>query len=180
VASAVTGRSGVCQLSIQAWREEDERGGGTERTGARDQGHTYGGSSFRLRRTRTRRKRPRCSRVLSSPFPRFAACRARVVVVGGEELAQSLTPELVSFGFREVGVLNQKCLAIPRDGPREQFIVGQVDSHARGPGREWNCLSVFTVAQTWVSSVDVCQQNNEGDPRMSSSGIRRSCYRIKT
>lgn len=149
MASAVTGRSGVCQLSIQAWREEEKRGGGTERTGARDQGHTYGGSSFRLRKTRTRRrKRPRSGRILPIPFSRFAVCRALVVIGGGEELAQSLTPELISFGFREVGVLNQKCLAIPRDGPREQFIVDRVDSHACGPGREWNCLSVFTVAQT--------------------------------
>lgn len=107
---------------------------GEEEAGAKDQGHTYGGSPFRLWKTRTRRSRE-CpwGSVRSSPFAWFP-CRTVVVrgVAGGrlgEELTQSSAPELIAFGFRKVRVLNQKDFAVPRDGPREQFVVRQIDSH---------------------------------------------------
>lgn len=79
-----------------------------------------GGSSFCLRRTRTK-ERPRGG-ILSSPFAGFA--QYSVFVVNGDELAKLLAPEPIAFGFRKVGVSNQKCIAIPRDGTLEQFLVG--------------------------------------------------------
>jgi hypothetical protein len=89
--------------------------GGVGRGGARDQGHTYGGSSFCLRRARTRE----CPRggILSSPFARFP--KRSVFLVDGDELAELLAPEPIALGFRKVGVPNQKCIAIPRDGTLE-------------------------------------------------------------
>lgn len=98
--------------------------------GARDQGHTYGGSSFCLRRTRTR-ERPRGG-ILSSPFTGFTQCS--VFVVNGDELAKLLAPESIAFGFRKMGVSNQKCIAIPRDGTLEQFLVG-LERHVARMGK---------------------------------------------
>ena len=106
---------------------------------ARDQGHTYGGSPFRLWKTRTRTRRSRRrersrGRILTSPFPRIPRRRRFIsnILVARKELTDPSTPELVALGFREVGMLNQKCIAIPRDGPREQFIVGLIEHLAGG------------------------------------------------
>ena len=120
-----------------------ERKGDTGRAGARDQGHTYGGSPFRLRKTRTRES-PR-SRILSRSFP-----SAWGGDVGREELADPLTPELIAFRFREVGVSNQKVVPVPKDGPREQFIIGLMEERHGGeeaPGRpKFNWVLVY---KTW-------------------------------
>lgn len=53
--------------------------------------------------------------------------------MGGNELAQPFDPELISFGFRKVGMLNQKCFAVSGDGTGEQFVIGQIDSHGEVP-----------------------------------------------
>lgn len=123
-----------------------ERKGDTGRAGARDQGHTYGGSPFRLRKTRTRTRESPRSRILSRSFPRARWGGD----VGREELADPLTPELIAFGFREVGVSNQKVVPIPKDGPREQFIIGLMMKRHGGeeaPGKpRFNWVLVY---KTW-------------------------------
>jgi hypothetical protein len=136
--STLTGKSGVCQMSIQglAGGQREDRGG--ESAGARDQVHTYGGSPFRLRKTRTRRKRPRGS-ILSTAFAGFLGA----VLI--DECADPSSPKPIAFGFRKVGVSDQKSFAIPGDGPREQFIIGLIEGHGGDgitsrPGM--SCLSV--------------------------------------
>lgn len=46
-----------------------------------------------------------------------------------DEGADPLSPKSISFEFREVGVPDQKSVAIPGDGPREQFIIGLIGGH---------------------------------------------------
>lgn len=110
---------------------------------------TYGGSSFCLRETRTRTRNRPGSRILSHPFPQCLG--GRFSVDGREEGADPSSPELMALGFREVGVSNQECIAIPGDGPREEFIVGVV-GHG-GVGRQMaenDGLSIST--QSWWDS----------------------------
>jgi hypothetical protein len=42
--------------------------------------------------------------------------RRSVFAIDGDELAELLAPEPIALRFRKVGVPNQKCIAIPRDG----------------------------------------------------------------
>jgi hypothetical protein len=86
-----TERSGVCQLSIQGpmavgIRRRERGRGGAEKVGSSNQGHTYGGSPFRLRKTRIRVwQRPRC-RILSSPFPQApSGLPVGIPVTGGRD-----------------------------------------------------------------------------------------------
>jgi hypothetical protein len=53
-----------------------------------------------------------------------------------DEGANPLSPEPISFGFRKVGVPDQKSVTIPRDGPRKQFIIGLIGGH----GGRWDHL----------------------------------------
>lgn len=118
-------------MSIQGWRQKRGIMGDSiraKRDGSKRPGDTYGGSPFCLweTRTRTRRNRPG-SHILSNPFPQCFG--GRFPVDDREEGADPSSPEVITLGFREVGVSDQECLAIPGDGPREEFIVGVVGDH---------------------------------------------------
>lgn len=53
-----------------------------------------------------------------------------------------MPPELITLGFREMGVSDQERLAITGDGPREEFIVGMVGCHdSQGVG----CVLVYKM-----------------------------------
>lgn len=84
-------RSGVCQLSIQGRmavgiRRRELRRGGADKVGASNQGHTYGGSPFCLRKTGiTIWQRPWC-RIPSSPFPQASSMLpVGIPVIGGRD-----------------------------------------------------------------------------------------------
>lgn len=128
-------------MAVEVRRRERE-----EKAGASNQGHTYGGSPFCLRKTQiTTWQRPWC-RILSIPFPQAPSwLPVGIPVVGRDELTQPFNPELISFIFREVGVLDQKRLVVSGDGTGEQFVI-QIDSHGAMGSSQWpgsNCLSAI-------------------------------------
>lgn len=119
-------------MAIEIRRRELGRGG-AEKDGASNQGHTYGGSPFCPRKTRTRTWQCPWCRILSSPFPQASSVLpVGIPVVGGrDEPTQLFNPKLISLRFREVGMLDQKCFAVSGDGTGEQLVI-QMDSHGSG------------------------------------------------
>jgi hypothetical protein len=146
-------------------RRQQKRSHGSKRREEQETKVTYGGSPFCPWETRvTGRYRPRC-RILSRPFPRFPY---GLILGGRHELTEPFPPELDLFGFREVGMLNQKRFTVSGDGSREQFVIGRVDSH----GVEW-FLTMDNGRVSHCLSVVKCRER-------SLRGLVYTCDRIGT
>jgi hypothetical protein len=137
---------------------------------------TYGGSPFCPRETRiTGRYRSRC-RILSRPFPRFPYGLLR----GRHELPQPFPPKLDLFGFREMGMLNQKRVAVSGDGSRKQFVIDRIDCH----GVEWlltmdnsrgsHCLSVVKCRERKLRMlVYICHRTGTTYVDLGTKGYKK-------